>query len=257
MANIFPRWTNSLPIKIVVCLGFAGLGVSAAVSYYFTPKYTRVGYQPDQPVPYDHLLHVEKLGLDCRYCHSFVEVSGKANVPSSSTCWNCHQHVKKDSPKLEPIRRSIDETYEKYDGKPVEWVKVHKTPDYAYFDHSAHVNRGVSCQSCHGKVNEMPVVFHKEPQSMGWCLDCHRAPENHLRPLDKVFDLNWKPEDENRQGFHDYVSSKAGIEKANELVPVAGEAGKKELSQKEIGLALKEIWGVHPPSPNSCAGCHR
>ena len=246
-----------MPIKIVVCLGFVGAGVAAAVSYYFTPKYTRVGYEPDQPVPYDHQLHVDKLGLDCRYCHSFVESSGKANIPSSSTCWNCHQHVQKESPKLEPIRRSIDETYENYDGQPVKWVKVHKTPDYAYFNHSAHINRGVSCKSCHGKVNEMPVVYHHESQSMGWCLDCHKAPENHLRPLDKVFNLNWEPADENRGDFHEYVASKSSKERANELIPVTGEAGDKALTQKEIGAALKEIWGVHPPSPNNCAGCHR
>jgi len=257
MANFFPRWTNSLPLKIVACLAVVGGGVALGVTYYFTPKYTRVGYEPSQPVPYDHQLHVGQLGLDCRLCHSFVEVSGHANVPTSETCWNCHRHVKPTSPKLEPIRRSIDPTFEGYDGKPVEWVRVHKTPDYAYFNHSAHVNRGVSCVSCHGKINEMPVVRHDQPLSMGWCLDCHRAPEKSLRPLDEVFNLDWKPSDENRGDFHEYVAGKVGKDRANSLVPVAGEEAGKELTQQEIGGALKDIWKIHPPTPNNCAGCHR
>ena len=170
MANPFPRWTNNLPIKLIVALILLGIGVSAAVTYYITPKYTRVGYQPDQPVPYDHKLHVGQLGMDCRYCHSFVENSGHANVPTASTCWNCHQNVKTDSPKLEPIRKAIDKNYENYDGKPVEWVRIHRSPDYVYFDHSAHVNRGVSCASCHGDVGEMVVVHHQESHSMSLSL---------------------------------------------------------------------------------------
>ena len=99
MANFFPRWTNVLPLKIAICLGFAGAGVVVGFAYYATPKAQRVGYQPAQPIAYDHALHVGQLGLDCRYCHSFVEHSGQANIPSANTCWNCHQHVRKDSAK--------------------------------------------------------------------------------------------------------------------------------------------------------------
>ena len=258
MANFFPRWSNSLPVQIVIALGVLGIGVSAAVTYYFTPKYTRVGYQPDQPVPYDHALHVTQLGLDCRYCHSFVEETGHANIPAASTCWNCHQHIKTDSPVLEPIRRAADKNYEGYDGKPVEWVRVHRAPDYVYFDHSAHVNRGVSCASCHGDVSDMRVVYHAEPHSMSWCLDCHKEPEKHLRPLDEVFNLKWKPEDLSREDFTAYLREKAGEARAEELLPTpTGKKADKPLTQFEIGSALKELWRIHPPSPNNCAGCHR
>jgi hypothetical protein len=258
MANIFPRWTNTLPLQMVVALGVMGLGVSAAVTYYFTPKYTRVGYQPDQPVPYDHKLHVGQLGMDCRYCHSFVEKSGHANVPAASTCWNCHQHVKPDSPTLEPIRKAADKNYEGYDGKSVEWIRVHRAPDYVYFDHSAHVNRGVSCVSCHGDISEMRVVHHAEVQSMSWCLDCHKHPEKHLRPLDEVFNLKWQPEDLSRKDFTDYLTDKADAARAAELLPIPKNGNPDELlSQEEIGSALKELWKIHPPSPNNCSGCHR
>ena len=151
MANSFPRWTNTLPLKLLVCFLFLGAGIAGAVTYYFTQKYTRVGYMPSQPIPFSHQIHAGQLGMDCRYCHSFVEKSGHANVPTSSTCWNCHQHVKTNSPHIALIKESVET------GKPIEWVKVHNTPDYAYFNHSAHVTAGVSCVSCHGKINEMPV----------------------------------------------------------------------------------------------------
>ena len=255
MANPFPRWTNNLPIKVIGALILLGIGVSAAVTYYFTPKYTRVGYQPAQPVPYDHKLHVGQLGMDCRYCHSFVENSGHANVPTASTCWNCHQHVKTDSPKLEPIRKAIDKNYENYDGKPVEWVRIHRSPDYVYFDHSAHVNRGVSCASCHGDVGEMVVVHHEESHSMSWCLDCHKNPEKHLRPLDEVFNLKWKPEDLAVEDFKSYISDRFGDDKQDVLMDKL--AGKEELTQEIIGTTLKDLWHIRPPSGNNCSGCHR
>jgi len=107
MANFFPRWINLLPLKIAVCLGALGAGVVAGITYYATPKAQRVGYQPTQPIHFDHNLHSSQLGLDCRYCHSFVEHSGHANVPSANTCWNCHQHVKKGSPKLAALRSAM------------------------------------------------------------------------------------------------------------------------------------------------------
>ena len=148
MANIFPRWSNLLPLQIAFCLGTVGAGVVVGINYYATPKAQVVGYQPNQPIPFSHKIHVDQLGLDCRYCHSFADVSGHSNVPSGNTCWNCHQHVQKDSPKLEPLHVSMNPAHPRYDGKPIEWVRVHKSPDYVYFNHSAHVNRGISCQSC-------------------------------------------------------------------------------------------------------------
>jgi len=217
VANIFSRDANKWPLKVTI--GFfliIGLAVGG-IWYYWTPKYTRVGYEPIQPVPFDHALHAEQLGMDCRYCHGNVEKSAVATVPSTETCISCHQQIKKDSPKLTPLFESWES------GDPVEWVRVHKLPGYVYFNHSVHVGRGVSCVSCHGQVNEMTRIYHAKPLSMSWCLDCHRTPENHLRPLDKVFELNWKPEE-----------------------------GKTQL---EMGEQLKKEWNVNPPV--NCAGCHR
>jgi len=235
MANFFPRWSNTILFQIIACLAVLGGGITLAVGYYFTPKYTRVGYMPDQPVPYDHKLHVGQLGMDCRYCHSFVESSGHANVPTSQVCWNCHRTVKLGSPLLEPVRRSADETYELFTGEPVRWKRVHQAPDYVYFDHSVHVNRGISCKSCHGDVGEMRVVEHAEAQSMSWCLDCHRDPAKHIRPLDEVFNLKWKPED-----MSDDELGEIGVEKA---------------TQREIGKKLVHDWKINPPT--NCSACHR
>src|SRR5271155_1542750 len=195
MANIFPKATNIILIKAMFALSIVGGLATVAVWYYFTPKYSRVGYQPVQPVAFDHKLHVGQLGMDCRYCHSYVEVSGHSNLPTTQTCMNCHRDIQKDNPKLQPTRDSWAT------GQPIAWVKIHNVPDYAYFNHSAHVNRGVSCVSCHGKVNEMSVVYQDKSQSMGWCLQCHRNPQEYVRPLaaDKpgdqspIFNLKWTP----------------------------------------------------------------
>jgi formate-dependent nitrite reductase cytochrome c552 subunit len=169
MSDIFPRWTNRLPGQIIFGLLLIGGVVTAGLNYYFTPKYTRVGYQPTQPVPFSHSIHVKQLGLDCRYCHDGVEKSWYSNVPAADTCMNCHSAVRADDPKLEPVRASYKDA-----NKPVEWVQIHKLPDYVYFSHSVHVNRGVSCVECHGRVDEMDEVRHEKHFSMTFCLDCHR-----------------------------------------------------------------------------------
>ncbi len=198
-----------------------GAAITGGITYYFTPKYTRVGYEPTQPVPFQHDLHVQQLGMDCRYCHSFVEIASHSNVPTVQTCMGCHQQVQAQNPKLDAVRAAWNGG--KGDGPAVNWVKVHRIPDYAYFNHAVHVNRGVSCYSCHGPVNDMRVVFQHESQSMKWCLDCHRAPENHLRPPDQVFNLAWRP------------------------------ASSQE--QHQLGTKFKEEWDVNPPT--TCGGCHR
>ena len=191
MSDVFPRWTNRLPGQIIFGLLLIGGVVTAGLNYYFTPKYTRVGFQPTQPVPFSHSIHVKQLGLDCRYCHDGVEKSWYSNVPAADTCMNCHSSIRADDPKLEPVRASYKDA-----NKPVEWVQIHKLPDYVYFNHSVHVNRGVSCVECHGRVDEMDEVRHEKHFSMTFCLDCHRelSPENgdpnkRLRPLDKITDL--------------------------------------------------------------------
>lgn len=251
MGNFFPRWTNILPIKLLIAAGVMGVGTIAAVSYYWTPKAGRQGYMPDQPIPFDHSLHVGQLGMDCRYCHSYVEQSSHSNVPTAQTCMNCHQSVKVDSEKLAPLREAFET------GQPIKWVEIHHVPDYAYFNHQVHVNRGVSCQSCHGKVNEMEVVWHHESQSMSWCLDCHRNPENKLRPLDEITNLDWEPGDTNRDDFYASLAAhgEMSLEQWKKFALDSGFPPEGALTQKEIGTLLKEAWGVNPPE--SCAACHR
>ncbi len=222
MSDVFPKWTNKLPLRIIIGLGVLGAAVTVGVSYYFTPKYTRVGYQPVQPVAFSHDIHAGQLGLDCRYCHTQVEKSWFSNVPATSTCMNCHNQVLKDDPKLALVRESY------YQSKPIEWVQIHKLPDYVYFNHSVHVTRGVSCVECHGRVDQMDEVYHAKPFSMGFCLECHRNPEARLRPVDKVTDLKWK---------------------WNEDPKVA------EQHQREFGRDKVRDWKIK--SSDHCSACHR
>lgn len=155
--------------------------------YYGSPKYTDVGFSPEQPVPFSHKLHAGELGLDCRYCHSTVERSSFAAVPPTQTCMNCHARVQPDSVKLLPVRESwANDT-------PIPWRRVHELPDFVYFDHSAHVTAGVGCSSCHGRIDQMERVTQAEPLSMGWCLDCHRSPKTALRPASEITNMAWTP----------------------------------------------------------------
>jgi hypothetical protein len=175
---------------LIVGGGLMATAVTAGVWYYFTPKYFRVGYQPVQPVAFSHKTHAGQLGIDCRYCHSAVEKSWFSNIPSASTCMNCHSQVLKDDPRLALVRESAAT------GKPIPWVQVHRVPDFVYFNHSVHVTRGISCVECHGRIDQMDEVYHAKPLSMSFCLDCHRDPGSKLRPLDKVTDLAWKWSDD-------------------------------------------------------------
>ena len=222
MSDIFPRWTNRLPAQIAVGAVLLGSAALAGVWYYFTPKYTRVGYQPIQPVAFSHAIHVDQAGMDCRYCHNAVEQSWFSNIPTAAVCMNCHGQVLKDSPKLELVRESAAT------GRPIPWVQVHKVPDYVYFNHSVHVNRGVSCVECHGQIHKMDEVQHAQPLSMSFCLDCHRDPAARLRPPDKITDLNWT-------WSEDPV-------KAAEM-------------QKVNGRKFMHDWRVE--SLTSCSACHR
>jgi hypothetical protein len=140
----------------------------------------------EQPVQFSHKHHVGDDGIDCRYCHTGVEVSATAGVPPTKTCMNCHSVLFNTSGYLEPVRASYR------DDKSIEWVRVHRLADYVYFNHSIHVNKGVGCSSCHGQINQMPLVFQASTLQMEWCLDCHRNPESVLRPKDQVFNMNWK-----------------------------------------------------------------
>lgn len=211
----FPRWANKTPMLAGAVLGGAPVYLTFLIWFGFSPKTTDVGYMPKQPVPYSHALHVGELGLDCRYCHNTVEQTSHAAVPPTETCMNCHTKVHKDSRNIAPLKESWET------GKPVEWVKIHDLGDFAYFNHSAHVTRGIGCVSCHGRVDQMVEVYQHETLSMGWCLDCHRAPEEHLRPVDEVTNMTWTPPED----------------------------------AKVFGAKLREKNNINPPE--DCSTCHR
>ena len=217
MSKIFPKSANALPLQIVIFLFVLGGVAAAGITYYATPAYLRVGYQPVQPVPFDHSLHAGQLGIDCRYCHASVEKSATSSVPAAQTCMNCHSVIKTTSPLLEVVRESYKT------GDPVPWVKIHQAPDYVYFNHSVHVNRGVSCVECHGKVNEMTAVYHAKSHSMSFCLNCHRDPASFIRDPQDVYNLDSK---------------------------TLAEQGRLADAQKFV-----HDWKVKPPQ--SCSGCHR
>lgn len=184
----FPEWTETFKKWVLLLALGAPLYLVALWFYGLTPEAIRIGYMPEQPVPYSHAVHVGKLGLDCRYCHNTVERSGHAAIPPAETCMNCHAKIRADSAKLLPVREAFAT------GAPVKWVKVHDLPDYVFFNHSAHVNRGVGCESCHGRIDQMEVVRQDKALTMAWCLDCHRTPEPNLRPLDQITTMGYAPE---------------------------------------------------------------
>nr|WP_199351142.1 cytochrome c3 family protein [Haliangium ochraceum] len=188
--------------------------IVALAAYGVEPEAIRIGYQPEQPVPYSHALHVGELGMDCRYCHNTVDRAAHAAIPPSATCMNCHTGIHPDSPRLLPVRESFSQE------TPLSWVRVHDLPDYVYFNHSAHVTRGVGCVSCHGRVDLMTEVYQAESLNMEWCLSCHRDPTPHLRPPDQVTNMNYEVED-----------------------------------QRAVGLELAKQNSILPPT--DCSTCHR
>ena len=195
----FPSWHNIVPPIFFLVVGpVATILAIGGVWYYFSPKFTDVGYMPEQPVHYSHKLHAGTLGMDCRYCHRTVEESYSASVPDADTCYGCHKHVKTDSLALQPLRDVFsEENWEKDQATPIEWVKVHLLPQFAYFNHAVHMRANVGCKSCHGRVDQMEIVRQAEPLSMGWCLDCHRDAAPHIRPDGvKVTDMTWEPTDD-------------------------------------------------------------
>ena len=221
MSTVFPPRSRDYFRIALFVLGATGVLVASAVAYYVTPAYTRVGYEPMQPMRFSHKLHVGGLGMQCLHCHNHVGDSPHANIPSTQTCLNCHGtkfgNVAGQSAALAPLRAAGES------GHALEWARVHKVPDYAYFNHAVHVRRGVSCVSCHGRIDQMEEVRHEKPLSMSWCLDCHRNPAPNLRPADKVFDLDW-------------------------------EFGSDE-EQEQFARKLIQTAGIQPPL--NCSGCHR
>ena len=222
MSAIFPKWTNWLPLILGVGVALTGGAVTVGVTYYFTPKYARVGYQPVQPVPFSHKVHAGELGIDCRYCHNGVDKSWFSNLPGASTCMNCHSTVLKDDKRLAIVRNSAQ------NNTPIPWVQVHVIPDYVYFNHSVHIARGISCVECHGRIDQMDEVHMDKPLSMSFCLSCHREPAEHIRPADKVTDLGWH---------------------------WSADTETNEVMQMHYGTNVVHDWKVQ--SLQDCSACHR
>ncbi len=189
MAQLFPKAANQIA-RASLTLAVVALGLGAALLVGVLPRsslITRQHEAREQPVPFYHVHHVGGIGIDCRYCHTAVDKSASAGIPPTKTCMNCHSQIFKDSPVLEPVRASFRTD------TSIEWVQVHDLPDFVYFNHSAHVNKGVGCTTCHGPVDKMAFVWQENSLLMEWCLDCHRQPEKYLRPKSEVYSVSYRP----------------------------------------------------------------
>ena len=186
MAQVFtPRLVLLLKLGALAVLGCFAAGVlawRASIS-----PHPAIGAPVEQQVPFSHKHHVADVGIDCRYCHASVEQSAFAGLPPTHTCMTCHSQLFTDQPMLAPVIRSFES------GNPMRWNRVHDLPDFAYFDHSIHVAKGVGCTTCHGAIERMPLTWRTAPLQMQWCLDCHRAPQKYLRPREQVFEPDWQP----------------------------------------------------------------
>lgn len=226
---LFPRWTNKF-LPLLSLFSLAGAAYAGVVILGATDPVTiNTGYMPTQPVPYSHKLHAGELKMDCRYCHVNVQKGAQATIPPTATCINCHSPIGENgatalaavfpaSPKLRAVRESWET------GESIPWLRIHKLPDFVFFNHSAHVNRGVSCVTCHGRVDTMEKVYQDKPLSMAWCIECHRHPEEHIRPVELITKLDWEP-------------------------------AEGEGTRAEIGAKLMSELGIHPKT--NCAVCHR
>jgi len=189
MSALFGRQANTTVRMVLAAAGAGAVGIlSALMIFARVPAGTRQLDEVVQPVQFDHRHHVVDDAIDCRYCHQGVEKGASAGIPSTALCMNCHAQVWSKSPRLEPVRQSY------FTGKPIPWVRVHQVPDFVYFDHSIHVAKGVGCETCHGRVDQMATMFQVAPLTMGWCLDCHRNPGPSLRPREAITTMGWKPQ---------------------------------------------------------------
>jgi menaquinone reductase, multiheme cytochrome c subunit len=218
---LFPPWANYL-VPALVLLAIGVVTYLPLVGWLaLSPETTDVGYQPVQPVPFSHKVHAGDLKMDCRYCHTTVETAAYAAIPDTKICMNCHASIRSNTENMKLVADSYST------GKPVSWIKVHDEPDFVFFNHSAHVNHGVGCATCHGRIDQMEVVHQNKMLSMAWCLECHRDPARFLRPREEVTNMNWSAE----------------------------QSGK---SQLELGHELSRKYNVHPTRVmESCTTCHR
>ncbi|HUX45205.1 MAG TPA: cytochrome c3 family protein [Terracidiphilus sp.] len=287
MAQIFDRSSNALARASLVLTGLLVIALGVTLDQLQrSPWVTRQGERPEQPVPFSHKHHVEGLGLQCQYCHVSVEKSSYAGIPPTKTCMNCHAQIWTNAALLAPVRNSWAT------GQSIRWIKVHDLPDYVYFNHSIHVNKGIGCSTCHGRVDLMPLTYAQNTLQMEWCLDCHRNPAKNLRPTSQIYNMAWtKPAAEHpvwcavdgaKTGVPtaDSVNcvtkdpTRAGPEMAELAFPMSAAAGaasdmsptklpampayKKFTSQDALGHFLLANYNIKTPYQlTSCDTCHR
>jgi len=188
MPQIFHRSANTLSkLSLAGLLIVAASGILLAMILGRSSYVTRAQEFVEQPVQFSHRHHVLDDGIDCRYCHTSVETSAFGGIPPTKTCMNCHSQIWSEAPILEPIRGSFR------GGSPSRWIRVHDLPDFVYFNHSVHVKKGMGCETCHGRIDEMPLTLQQNSLQMEWCLNCHRNPEQYVRPRSEVFTMGYRP----------------------------------------------------------------
>lgn len=233
MPQIFHPSANAIAkASVFGCLAGALIFAGVATALDFSSYGTDQGTVRDQPVPFSHEHHVHDLGIDCRYCHTSVTDSTFAGLPATKTCMTCHSRIWTDAALLEPVRKSWS------DEIPIKWTRVHNLPDFVYFPHDIHVNKGIGCVTCHGQVDQMPLMFQNASLQMRWCLDCHRSPQEFLRPRDQVFNMDFQIDEHVKEEFSD--------------------AQHKVTDQDSLGRALIDLY--HIPTDGritNCYTCHR
>jgi hypothetical protein len=188
MSQVFPKSANAWSKASILAVVFLLLGLGLVVLTIQRSDFvTNANRFIEQPVQFSHQHHAGGIGIECRYCHTSVEVSPSAGIPPTKTCINCHSQIWADSPYLEPVRASFR------DDTPLNWTRVHDLPDFVYFNHSIHVRKGVGCETCHGRVDRMPLMLQKASLQMEWCLDCHRDPAKFVRPRDQITTMGYVP----------------------------------------------------------------
>jgi hypothetical protein len=287
MAQIFDRSSNALARASLVLTGLIVIAVGVTLDQLQrSPWVTRQGQRPEQPVPFSHKHHVQGLGLQCQYCHTTVEKSSYAGIPPTKTCINCHSQIWTNAQLLQPVRDSWTSN------QSVVWNKVHDLPDFAYFSHEIHVNKGLGCSSCHGRVDQMPLMYEQNTLQMEWCLNCHRNPAKNLRPTSQIYNMAWERPAEERPVWCSVADEKIGLPTAQSVncvmkdpggagpevatleLPKPGPHGgvtntgtaqlpvavhyQKFTSQDELGHFLVQHYKIRTPKElSSCEVCHR
>jgi Cytochrome c7 and related cytochrome c len=188
MSQIFQPSANTIArVSIFGAIFFLAALLFILAEINRSPWVTEARVPREQPIQFSHERHVAGNGIDCRYCHTSVEDSSFAGIPPTRTCMNCHSQIFANSPFLEPVRESFRS------GRSIEWTRVHDLPDFVYFHHAIHVNKGIGCTTCHGQVDRMPLIWQEQSLQMEWCLECHRHPERYVRPRDQVFSVDYRP----------------------------------------------------------------